>query len=37
MWEFVGNMILMAAIFGGGILFIVVNLNYNPDIDDDGE
>ena len=31
MWEFVGNMILMATIFGGGIMFIIVNVNYEPD------
>ena len=33
-WEFVGNMFLMSMIFGGGILFIIVNVNYKPDSSD---
>ena len=34
--EFIGDMVILSALFLSGILFIVVNVNYKSDDKDDG-
>ena len=33
--DLIGNMVLMCGVLAGGILLIVVNVNYSPDDDEE--